>query len=388
MACRPKQNESFPEVIMTTRFTPKLLPLKDIDWEYLVAPIAVAHSALARYDGLLEGMPNPRLLLSPMMTQEAVLSSKIEGTQATLEEVLRFEAKPGITEREQDIREILNYRKAMSLAEGELKARPLCLNLIKGMHSVLLEGVRGRDKRAGEFRTVQNWVGRPNTPISEASYVPPEPSKVPEYMSNLEEYCHYQEKDRLFQVAVIHAQFELIHPFLDGNGRIGRILIPVFLYEKGVLNSPAFYLSAFLESTRGEYYSRLAAISHNGDWKGWIEYFLRAVELQARVDSQKATDIMALYNKMKRTVADATRSRFAIQALDFLFDRPIFNGSFFAAKSQIPRASAAIVLNKLLRAGIINRLEEPKGRSPAVYVFPSLLEIVQGQEGLSKNRTL
>jgi len=318
------------------------------------------------------------------MTQEAVLSSKIEGTQATLEEVLRFEAKPNATERQEDIREILNYRRAMSFAEGELKTRPLCLNLIKGMHGVLLDGVRGRDKSKGEFRTIQNWVGKPHTPMTEASYVPPEPNKVPEYMSNLEKYCHYHEKDRLVQASVIHAQFELIHPFLDGNGRIGRILIPVFLYEKGVLMSPTFYLSAFLESTREEYYSKLLAISHEGDWKSWIEYFLRAVAVQARADNRKASDIMSLYNSMKTTVAEATRSRFAIQALDFLFDRPIFNGSFFASKSQIPRASAAIVLNKLLRANVIERLEESKGRSPAVYVFPSLLDIVKIREGSAR----
>jgi len=161
---------------MATPFVPRPLPLKDIDWEYLVPRVAEANSALARYDGLLEGMPNPRLLLSPMMTQEAVLSSKIEGKQATLEEVLRYEAKPNATERQEDIREILNYRRAMLFAEGELKARPLCLNLIKGMHEVLLDGVRGRDKSRGEFRTIQNWVGKPNTPMNEASYVPPEPN--------------------------------------------------------------------------------------------------------------------------------------------------------------------------------------------------------------------
>jgi Fic family protein len=164
---------------------------------------------------------------------------------------------------------------------------------------------------------------------------------------------------------------------LDGNGRIGRILIPVFLYEKGVLKSPTFYLSAFLESTREEYYARLLAISHKGDWKSWIEYFLRAVAVQAKADNQKASDIMSLYNTMKTTVGEATRSGFAIQALDFLFDRPIFNGSFFASKSRIPRASAAIILNKLLRAKVIERLEQGRGRSPAVYVFPSLLDVVR-----------
>lgn len=362
---------------MKKPFTPQLLPLDEITWSSLVSLISEANSALARYDGHLEGIPNPRVLLSPLLTQEAVLSSKIEGTQATLEEVLEFEADPRPTERYEDIEEILNYRKALSFAEEELKNRPLCLNLIRNMHGVLLDGVRGQNRGRGEFRRIQNWIGKPNTPIEEATYIPPSPDKLLDYLSNWEKYCHYDEKDRLVQMAIIHAQFELIHPFLDGNGRIGRILIPIFLYEKKVLSSPMFYISAYFESTRGEYYERLLSISSESDWTGWIEYFLNAIAEQARRNSQKAKVIMTLYNSMKETITDLTHSRFAIQTLDFLFNRPIFSSSLFTTASQIPRASSARILRSLENGEVIKSIREAKGRMPALYIFPQLLNIVQ-----------
>ena len=363
---------------MNTPFTPDTLPFKEIDWQNLIELIIKANSTLARYDGRLESIPNPELLLSPLLTQEAVLSSRIEGTQATLEEVLEFEADPRKpSKRYDDIEEILNYRKSLYLAKDELQDRPLCLNLIKSIHQSLLGGVRGQYKSRGEFRETQNWIGKLNTPMEEATYVPPPPDCLLEHLSNWEKYCHYDEKDRLVQLAIIHAQFEIIHPFLDGNGRIGRILIPIFLLEKKVLSSPMFYISAYFEANRDEYYARLLAISEQSDWTGWIKFFLRAIIEQAAKNSQKAQDIMSLYNEMKEKIANLTHSRFAIQTLDFLFHRPIFTSSLFVADSQITKASVNRILKSLHKGDVIDTITEAKGRTAALYMFPELLAIIQ-----------
>jgi len=362
---------------MKAPHSPEKLPLDGVDWAQLVQPIAEANTALARYDGLLEANPNPRLLLSLLSAQEAVISSGIEGTVATVEEVFRFEAEAKEKEGRNDAKEVANYRAALLFAEQELHKRPLCLNLMKSMHSALLDGVRGRDKGRGEFRRVQNWIAGRTRRLEDARYVPPEPEKVMDYMSNLEEYCHFEEKDRLVQVAIIHAQFELIHPFVDGNGRIGRILVPLFLYEKQKLHSPMFYVSAHIDATRQEYYERLLAISEERDWTGWIEYFLRIVVAQAQNNSQKAKSIMRLYEKMKQTVSVLTRSSFAIQTLDFLFNTPVFDSTRFTVKANIPKVSASRILNVLEHGRVIIKVEEGRGQKPSLYIFPELLEIVK-----------
>jgi len=177
------------------------------------------------------------------------------------------------TEKEKDVQEIINYRQGLRSAERELKDRPMSLNLIKKIHSTLLNSVRGQHKRRGEFRKEQNWIGPPGSPIDEAQYVPPEPGQVDELMSNLEEYIHSDEKDPTVQLAIIHAQFEIVHPFLDGNGRVGRILVPLFLYEKKVLHEPMFYISHYFEKHQEEYYKVLRSISKSGDWENWVSFF-------------------------------------------------------------------------------------------------------------------
>src|SRR5438874_7352362 len=207
-------------------FTPPVLPLQ-LDWEALIPFIGAANRALSSFNGALYGMPNAELLLSPLTTQEAVLSSRIEGTQATFGEVLKFEAgeQPEQESRRLDIQEILNYRKSLQVAEQELRTRPFTLNLLLELHSVLLDSVRGRDKGQGRLRTIQNWIGSPGSRIEEATYVPPEPERLPALLDNWEKYYHAERPDPLVQLAKIHGQFEIIHPFVDGNGRIGRILI-------------------------------------------------------------------------------------------------------------------------------------------------------------------
>ena len=362
---------------MLTPFRPSAIPPKDLDWSALVSHVGQAHAAVARYDGRLEAIPNPRVFLSPLLTQEAVLSSKIEGTQATLEEVLEFEADPSSQhERTEDIKEIINYRRALSHAEHRLDERPLTLNLIREMHHILLEGVRGANKSRGHFRTDQNWIGKPGSPIQNATYIPPHPLDVLECLSDWEKYYHADEKDRLVQLALLHAQFELIHPFLDGNGRMGRLFIPLFLYEKRILSSPTLYVSAYLERTRSEYYARLQAISEDGAWEEWIVYFLKAVTEQALENSRKTKEILDLYNESKEIVANTTRSRYAIQTLDYLFKNPIFTGSSFVLHSHVPKPSAARILKNLQKDGIVQLLREGRGRRPALYMFRRLMNIV------------
>src|SRR6266436_8268994 len=265
-------------------FIPEELPIK-IEWEPLIRLIGPANRALASFEGVLYGIPNPEVLLAPFTTQEAVLSSKIEGTQATLGDVRKFEAgeKPEDEARRQDIQEIINYRRALSAAEHELKTRPFNLNLLLRLHEILLHGVSGQNKARGRFRTTQNWIGAPGSPIEKAQFVPPEPLLITGYLDNWEKYYHAERPDVLVQLAVVHAQFEIIHPFLDGNGRLGRILIPLFLFEKKILFRPMFYLSEYLEHHRDEYVARLRALGNDpSTWNEWIEFFLQALDEQAR----------------------------------------------------------------------------------------------------------
>lgn len=360
-------------------FTPSPLPFEGIRWAELVSVLGEANRALAHYDGVLLGVPNPDVLLSPLTTQEAVLSSKIEGTQATLGEVLRFEAgdAPEKVERRDDIHEILNYRRALRTAEKGLEKRPFNLNLIKQLHEILLDSVRGRDKGPGRFRTIQNWIGKPGSPIEAAQFVPPEPMSVPHWMDNWERYYHADEKDPMVQLALLHAQFEIIHPFNDGNGRLGRIIIPLFLYEKGLLKRPMFYLSAYLDECRDEYVEHLRTLDTTIEtWQPWMVFFLRAVVEQAKKNSDKAKDIMRLYEQMKERVIALTHSQFAVPLVDNLFQSPIFTVSQLDFGENAPSRQAVTGLVRALKDdGVLTILREGGGRTPHVWLFSELMDL-------------
>jgi Fic family protein len=363
-------------------FVPDILPLNLIDWAAHVPLIGQANAALARYDGMLQGIPNPGVFLSPLTTQEAVLSSRIEGTLASMEEVLEFEANPrehGEPSKHQDIQEIINYRLAMFKAMEDLRDRPLCLNLVKDLHGILLDSVRGRDKAPGQFRRTQNYIAPPGYPIEKATFVPPSPDLLPDILDNWEKYMHFDEKDILVHLAIVKAQFEIIHPFLDGNGRMGRMLVPLFLFAKKLLSSPMFYPSAYFEANREAYYTRLQAISQQQDWNGWIQFFLTAIVEQAAINIAKVREILRLYEDMKTKVVETTHSQFAIQALDAIFSRPIFLGADFAAISRIPtKVTAATIVRQLLGAEILRTLHPARGRRSAMLVFPELINLVEG----------
>lgn len=361
-------------------FVPQTLPLP-INWEALIPEIGAANRALAQYEGMLYGVPNPEVLLSPLTTQEAVLSSKIEGTQATLGEVLQFEAgaEPGEESRRLDIQEILNYRAALRHAEEALHARPFNLNLLLEVHSILLDSVRGRNKGRGRFRTTQNWIGPTGAPIEAAEFVPPDPLRLGEYMDNWEKYYHADRPDALVQLAVVHAQFEIIHPFNDGNGRLGRILVPLFLYEKKLLTRPIFYLSSYLERNRDEYIARLRALGvDEGAWERWISFFLRALEQQAKDNGAKARAIMDLYDRMKQRVLELTRSKFSVPLLDQIFERPLFQTNHLKLSGS--RQLAAGLIRKLKDAGILSVVREGSGRRGQVLAFRELLNLCEGRE--------
>ncbi|MFO7865384.1 MAG: Fic/DOC family N-terminal domain-containing protein [Candidatus Aminicenantes bacterium] len=365
-------------------FVPNKLPLEKIKWEPLIPYMGRANRELCRYDGLLGVMQNPEVLLSPITTQEAVLSSRIEGTQATLSEVYRYEAGEAPIEesRRMDIQEIINYRKALMMAEEELKTRPFSLNLLKKLHSTLLEDVRGRDRSRGEFRTVQNWIARAGSPIEEADFIPPAPIILMENLDNWEKYYHMERPDLLVQLAIIHAQFEIIHPFLDGNGRLGRMIIPLFLFEKKILTRPTFYVSAYFEEHRDEYIERLRSLGENCDsWNKWILFFLKAIHRQALSNIHKAQQIFDLYEDLKKTVIELTHSQYAIPLLDEMFKRPIFASNMFNNVEGMPTKPAILaMLNKLKDNDILKVIRPGSGRRPQVLALAELINLSESKD--------
>lgn len=351
-----------------------------LDWAELVPAIGPATGAVARYDGLLEAVPNPDVLLAPLGAQEAVLSSRIEGTEATTREVLEHEAgqEPPSLERRDDFVEVMNYRRAMREAQALLRDLPICLKVVRRAHRILLRGARDRGLAPGEFRRIPNWIGPPGCAIDEASYVPVAADKLAGGLDRWERYLHEETRDPLTQLAVIHAEFETLHPFLDGNGRLGRMLVPLYLAEKGLIKRPMFYISAFLEANRAVYYERLLAVSRDDDWTGWCRFFLEAVRAQADDNIAKVRAILDLYDRMKRHVAELTHSQYAISALDFIFELPVFASTDFIAQDSVPAPAARRILNVFRDDGVLRTVRPPSGRRAAIFMFDELLDIAEG----------
>ena len=356
-------------------------PPAQLDYERLVPLIGPASAAVARYEGVLHAVPNAQVLLSPLTTQEAVLSSKIEGTQATFGEVLEFEAfeEAATGEKQDDIREVLQYRAALREAVTGMNTIPLSQRLIRNAHHVLMHGVRGENKTPGDYRRIPNWIGKPGCEQDHARFVPPGANHILDLMSAWERYLHADAPDHLVQLAVLHVEFEAIHPFLDGNGRLGRLLVPLFLVDKGLLSGPHFYISAYLEANRDEYYDRLLAVSRDDDWTGWCEFFLRAIVKQAESNEQKAREILDLYREKKDWIAELTRSQYAVRALDWFFERPMFRASDLAKTSGIPEGTANRILREVREAGMLTEVRAASGRRPAILAFSALLNIAEGR---------
>jgi len=367
-------------------YIPSEFPPENLELKPFISKISTANREIARFDGILHWLPNPDILLAPLTTREAVLSSRIEGTQATFEDVVEGEA--GITPKDlspslkEDIKEVLNYKRALIYGAEEVQRRPLSLSLIKELHKILLTGVRGRHRLLGEFRKTQNWIGAPGTPMEQARFIPPNPIILPEHLERWEDFLKSDDfPDPIVQLGLLHAQFEILHPFEDGNGRVGRLIIPLFLYKKGLLSRPSFYLSEYLESHRAEYYDRLLMITEADDWEGWIDFFLTAVIEQAKENINKSKKLMDLYTQMKEKFIQATRSQYAIPALDAFFRQPILSTTNFIQMAGLPnRITANNIIKSLLDAGLIHLYRPSEGRRPAEYVFDSIIKIVEGRD--------
>ena len=348
--------------------------------------IGPAHAAVAGYEGMLKGLPNANVLLSPLASQEAVLSSRIEGTQTTLTELLTFEAEGNLTDEstpaKADIREVRNYRLALYAAIDILKKIPLSQRLMRQTHEVLMQGVRGHNKAPGTYRRLPDtcWIGPPGSTIETARYIPCPVEELNAAMDALESYIHDGPPDLLVQLAIVHAEFEAIHPFLDGNGRMGRLIVPLFMFTKELLSSTSFYVSEYLESHRDEYYDRLLAVSRDDDWTGWCAFFLTALTEQARANQQKIRDLLTLYSELRDQVVEETPSQFSGRALDWIFHKPIFRAIDFINDSGIPNSTARRLLNLFKSQDILKQLVPGGGRRSSILAFPELLNIAEGRK--------
>lgn len=357
---------------------PEKLPVK-IEYQDLLSQITKAHGSLARLDAMISQLPNPSLLERTFLTKEAVLSSQIEGTQATIKEVFEYEAegqKKEDSPKERDIREITNYRFAVKRGVEMLKERPLSENLIKELHKILLQSVRGHDKAPGEFRKQQVYVGKQGVGIEGASYVPPPWTAIPELFGNFEKYLNSrEEQDILVQIAVAHSQFEAIHPFLDGNGRIGRLLIPLFLYERKVLSHPLLYLSQYFEENRPDYYRLLGNVTEKGEWLPWIKFFLSALEEQSVKAYETSKNMFGLYRSYKEKV-QSINSKYALDLLDVIFAHPVFSYKSIKETAKVKNPQTLInLIKKFVETGIVQELE-PERKRNKLYAFGELMKLL------------
>lgn len=312
-----------------TAFIPAPLPPKPevkMDAE-LTRLLSQADRSLGRLDGATSILPNPDLFVAMYVRQEAVLSSQIEGTQSTLEDVLQYEIDVKGQERPKDIEEVVNYVNALQYGLGRLQELPLCLRLIREIHEKLLDGVRGSDRTPGEFRKTQNWIGSSGSTLSQATFVPPPVVEMQNALNNLEKFLHQQDSlPALIHCGLAHAQFETIHPFLDGNGRIGRLLITFLLCQREILQKPLLYLSHYLKFHRAEYYDRLMAVRTEGNWEGWLKFFLRGIFEVSESATSTARSILNLREQHRELIGrEINNSGYGLRLLDLLFEKPIIN---------------------------------------------------------------
>ena len=364
----------------------KKLPFKEeINYNKITKQLLFANSSVSKFDGMLEEATiSKELFLNPLTKKEAVLSSKIEGTQATLTEFLEIEVEDGkttSTSKYDDFVEILNYNKAIAYAEEELNDKnKITLWMIRNIHKILLDGARGKDKNPGEFRNDQNWIGKPGSTIEEATFIPVSPEMLIDNLENLENYISkYDEQSALVQAAIIHAQFEKIHPFKDGNGRIGRMLIPLFLYYKNVMSRPVLYVSEFLEENREEYYYKLNKIDEEDGWIEWILFFLRAVETQSNKNIEKIKKLQNLYEDYKTIINEILNTKNSIYILDALFQHPICKSNTIfetvSKKTNIDSSTIDRYLKKLVEKGIL--IPENDKERHKKYYFKKLIDVIQ-----------
>lgn len=355
-------------------FVPYSLPPK-LKWNNTII------NSLSRADFLLgklsrEGsqLPNPHLLIRPFITREAVLSSKIEGTRATLGEILAANAGAHVKQNPDDLQEVQNYIKALDYGLKRLGELPLSLRLFKEIHGHLMQGVRGSQATPGKFRTSQNWIGSPGCTLNTAKFVPPPPDNLMDCLREFEKFLYNRSLPPLIHIALCHYQFEAIHPFLDGNGRVGRLLIMLLLVEQGMLPAPLLYLSAFFEATRDEYYKHLYNVSAKGMWHEWLVYFLNGVAVQSEDVLSRAERINKLLSKWKIDIASGG-SQVSVNIVEHFAVNPYLTTNKIAENLGIAYSTAQRGVQKLEAAGIVKKTNDNK--RDKVYCATEILNILE-----------
>lgn len=357
-------------------FVPAPLPPNPpIEWvPDLITLTAEAEGALGRLDGSAATLPNPDLFVAMYVRQESVLSSQIEGTESSLNDVLVFELDPKARGLPQDVEEVVNHVGAMNYGLERVRTLPLSSRLIREIHERLMHGVRGAERRPGEFRTSQNWIGPENSPLSKATFVPPPTHEMREAMGALDVWLHGEDAlPATVMAGLAHAQFETIHPFLDGNGRMGRLLITFILVQRGLLQRPLLYLSHYFKHHRAEYYDRLMAVRESGDWESWLRFFLRGVRDTAREAARTAYAIVDLKERHRAIVQASSIGLAGVRALDVLFEKPLINVNGLRSELGVAFATANNVIDELTRLKLV---EETTGqRRNRIFRYTPYLEL-------------
>ncbi|TCT09493.1 Fic family protein [Paralcaligenes ureilyticus] len=356
-------------------------PPESIDYAVLVPQLVSATEALARYDQMLKNMHNSEILLAPLRNQEAVISSRMEGTVSTMDEILKYEADfesevVDAPNARSEVIETFLYQRALKGSQQAIESgQPLSQQLIRMAHQTLLSFGRGAAKSPGQFKTEQNYLA--DRVKKNILFIPINPEQLQDGMDLLFNYIENSSDVPLIKAALSHVEFEALHPFKDGNGRIGRMIITLLLWRSKVISAPHFYISGFMEEHKDEYIDKMRGVSKNGDWTGWCAFFLEAVEKQAYRNLEISENIRSLYETMKQKFSEALASKWSVTALDFVFTNPVFRNSRFTRASGIPQATAARFTRVLVERGLLNVIEEPAGRRPALYGFEPLIKLVR-----------
>ncbi|RJL06941.1 Fic family protein [Paracoccus siganidrum] len=357
-------------------------PPATLDYEAVLGPLEEAATSLARYDTKMSGMVNGELFLTPLRRQDAVTSSRMEGTISTIEELYRLEAEedagsadPYREARNDDIETYLYSRALRNAQQALAEGAPLGEHLIRTAHQQLLSFGRGARKRPGSYKIEQNYIG--DEKRGKIHYVPIAPEHLAPAMTDLVRFINESAMRPLIRTAIAHVEFEALHPFEDGNGRIGRMLITLMLWKLGVLSQPNFFVSGYFEANKDEYIERMRAVSATGDWTGWVVFFLQAMHEQATVNIQTADAIFHLHTEMRERFREVLNSQFHDQALDFVFASPVFRNDRFVDRSGIPASSARALSRRLVEAGLLRTMEPAAGRRAALYAFDPLLDLLK-----------
>ena len=346
-----------------------------LTWDQdLTVSLSAADRAIGGLAGEGRRLPNPHLFIRSLVRKEAILSSRIEGIQATLGELLAAEADANAVRRSADLQEVGNYVTALEYGLKRLETLPVSLRLVRELHECLMRGVRGDAATPGEFRRSQNWIGPPGCTLENAIYVPPPPSELMACLDSWERFLHDDALPPLVHAALAHAQFEAIHPFLDGNGRVGRLLITLLLVEREIIPSPLLYLSAHFEATRAEYYQRLLGVTEGGEWEEWLIYFLRGVTLQSRDAVDRIRLIDDLFAKWKHGLARG-RSQLPERALDLFAENPFWTVGGVAGRLEVAYTTAQRAIDRLEAAGIVAQVG--RRQRNRVYCAEEILNVLE-----------